>query len=131
MTAITTTPGGSLLRAVMRLDATVTGVNGIAYLALAGPLEDLLGLSSPLLRGVGAFLVAFAVFVAVAGTRVPLVVIGANIAWAAGSIVAAIAGWGSPETAGTVWIVLQAITVGAFAELGLFGLRRSRSEDDR
>jgi hypothetical protein len=127
MTAITTTPGGSLLRAVMRLDATVTGANGVAYLALAGPLEDLLGLSPALLRGVGAFLVAFAVFVAVAGTRVPLAVIAANVAWAAGSIVAAIAGWGSPETAGTVWIVLQAITVGAFAELGLLGLRRARA----
>jgi hypothetical protein len=67
------------------------------------------------------------VFAAVAGTRAPLVVIGANIAWAAGSIVAAIAGWGSPETVGTVWIVLQAITVGAFAELGLLGLRRARA----
>ena len=127
MVAIATTPGVSLLRAVMRLDAAVTGANGVAYLALAGPLEDLLGLSSPLLRGVGAFLVAFAVFVAVAGTRVPMVVIGANIAWAAGSVVAAIAGWGSPETVGTVWIVLQAITVGAFAELGLLGLRRARA----
>jgi hypothetical protein len=83
MTAITTTPGGSVLRAVMRLDATVTGANGVAYLALAGPLEDLLGLSPALLRGVGAFLVAFAVFVALAGTRVPLAVIVANVAWAA------------------------------------------------
>ncbi len=114
----------TLLRDVMRFDAVVTGANGVAYLALAGPLEDLLGLSSPLLRGVGAFLVAFAAFVALAGTRSPLVVIGGNIAWAAGSVVAAVAGWGSPETVGTVWIVLQAITVGAFAELGLIGLRR-------
>jgi hypothetical protein len=115
----------SLLRDVMRLDAVVTGVNGVAYLALAGPLEELLGLSSPLLRGVGAFLVVFAAFVALAGTRAPLVVIAGNIAWAAGSVVAAIAGWGTPETVGTVWIVLQAITVGAFAELGLMGLRRA------
>jgi len=127
MSAMTTslTARPSLLRDVMRLDAAVTGANGVAYLALAGPLEDLLGLSAPLLRGVGAFLVVFALFVAVLGTRVPLAVIGANIAWAAGSIVAAIAGWGSPETVGTVWIVLQAITVGAFAELGLLGLRRA------
>jgi hypothetical protein len=126
MTAIVRSPGTSLLQGVMRVDAAVTGANGVAYLALAGPLADLLGLSSPLLRGVGAFLVAFAVFVALAGTRVPLVVIGANVAWAAGSIVAAIAGWGSPETVGTVWIVLQAVTVGAFAELGLIGHNRSR-----
>jgi hypothetical protein len=124
MAIVPSMTGARLLRAVMRVDAVVTGANGVAYLALAGPLEDLLGLSSPLLRGVGAFLVAFAVFVALGGTRVPLVVIGANIAWAAGSIVAAVAGWGTPETVGTVWIVLQAITVGAFAELGLVALRR-------
>ena len=34
-----------------------------------------------------------------------------------GSLVFAIAGWGSPETAGTVWIVLQALVVAGFAEL--------------
>lgn len=37
----------TLLRDVMRLDAVVTGANGVAYLALAGPLSDLLGLSAP------------------------------------------------------------------------------------
>ena len=125
ITAVTSLSGRELLKAVMRVDAAVTGANGVAYLALAGPLEDLLGLSSPLLRGAGAFLVVFALLVALAGTRVPLLVIGANIAWAAGSVVAAVAGWGSPDTAGTVWIVLQAITVGAFAELGLLARRRS------
>jgi hypothetical protein len=122
ITAITSRP--TLLRDVMRFDAVVTGANGVAYLALAGPLEDLLGLSSPLLRGVGAFLVVFAAFVALAGTRAPMGVVAANVAWAAGSIVAAIAGWGTPEVVGTVWIVLQAITVGAFAELGLAGVKR-------
>jgi hypothetical protein len=125
LTSVVAMPGRELLKLVMRADAAVTGANGVAYLALAGPLEDLLGLSSPLLRGVGAFLVVFALFVALAGMRAPMLVIGANIAWAAGSIVAAVAGWGSPETVGTVWIVLQAITVGTFAELALLGLRRS------
>jgi hypothetical protein len=126
MTAITgLTSRPTLLRDVMRFDAVVTGANGITYLALAGPLEDILGLSSPLLRGVGAFLVVYAAFVALAGTRAPMLVIAANVAWAAGSIVAAIAGWGTPETVGTIWIVLQAITVGAFAELGLAGVKRA------
>jgi len=118
--------GAGLLRAVMRFDAVVTGANGIVYLALAGPLGDLFGLSTELLRGVGAFLVLFAAFVALAGMRVPLAVVAGNVAWAAGSIVAAIAGWGSPETVGTVWIVLQAVVGGLFAELGLLGVRRAR-----
>lgn len=54
----------------------MTGANGLAYLVLADPLEDLLGLSPP------------------------------------------------PTTVGTVWIVAQAVVVGAFAELQLVGLRR-------
>lgn len=46
-------------------------------------------------------------------------------AWAVGTAIAAIAGWGSPETVGTVWTVLQALAVAAFAELQVVGLRRS------
>jgi hypothetical protein len=44
-------------------------------------------------------------------------IVAVNAAWVLGSLVFAIAGWGSPETAGTVWIVLQAIVVAGFAEL--------------
>ena len=117
----------SLLRVALKLDAVVTGANGAAYLALAGPLSDLLGLEAPLLRAVGGFLLLFAVGVWFARGRAAVqAIIAANVAWAAGSIVAAIAGWGSPETIGTVWIVLQAVVVGAFAELQVMGLRRQR-----
>jgi hypothetical protein len=116
----------SLLRVALKLDAVVTGANGAAYLALAGPLEDLLGLDAALLRAVGAFLLVFAVAVWFARTRgAVLAIVAANVAWAAGSIVAAIAGWGSPETVGTVWIVLQAVVVAGFAELQLAGLKRT------
>jgi hypothetical protein len=117
-----------LLRMALGLDAVVTGINGAVYLAAAGPVGDLLGLEPTLLRGLGAFLLAFAAFVAVTATRpaqsAVLAIVAGNVIWAADSIVAAIAGWGSPSTAGTVWIVLQAIVVAAFAELQLIGLRR-------
>lgn len=119
-----------LLRAALKLDAVVTGANGAAYLAAAGPLGDLLGLSEALLRGTGAFLIAYAALVWVTGTRrtIPrapvLAIIAGNAAWAAGSVVAAIAGLGDPSTAGTVWMVLQAVVVAGFAELQLTGLRR-------
>ena len=121
----------SFLRGALKLDAVVSGANGAAYLVAAGPLEDLLGLDAGLLRGLGAFFVAYAAFVWITATRarVPrpavLAIIAGNTLWAAGSIVAAVAGWDSPTTAGTVWIVLQGLTVGAFAELQLIGLRRS------
>ena len=83
-----------------------------------------------LLRGTGAFLIAYAALVWVTGTRrtIPrapvLAIIAGNAAWAAGSVVAAIAGLGDPSTAGTVWMVLQAGVVAGFAELQLTGLRR-------
>jgi hypothetical protein len=119
-----------LLRVALKLDAVVTGANGAAYLVAAGPLGELLGLSETLLRATGAFLLAFAALVWLTGSRreIPrapvLAIVVANAVWAADSVVAAIAGWGTPTTAGTVWIVLQAIVVAAFAELQLTGLRR-------
>lgn len=130
--ATTAREHGSLLRLALTLDAAVTGANGLAYLVAAGPLGDLFGLDSGLLRGVGAFLVAFAVLVAAAArsaTPAPALVVSiivANACWSAMSVVAALAGWGSPDTVGTVWIVMQAVVVGAFAELQTTGLRRLR-----
>lgn len=127
-TIATTARGPRLLGLALRLDAAVTGANGAAYVALAGPLEDLLGLDAALLRGLGAGLVVFALAVwstAVRPSRpAVLAIVATNVLWAAGSVVAAVAGWGSPETVGTVWIVLQAVVVAGFAELQLTGLRR-------
>jgi hypothetical protein len=129
-TPIIATQRTPLLRVALKLDAIVTGANGAAYLIAAGPLGDLLGLSPALLRGTGAFLLAFAAAVWLTATRPSIprpavyAIVAANAVWAIDSVVAAIAGWGTPETAGTVWIVMQAIVVAGFAELQLTGLRR-------
>jgi hypothetical protein len=111
------------LRLILKLDAVVTGVNGIAYLALAGPLEDLLGVAPELTRPIGAFLVLFAAAVWFVATR-PVVprlaaaeIASANAVWALGSLAFAAAGVSSPTTVGTVWIILQALVVGGFAAL--------------
>jgi hypothetical protein len=121
MTELTLPAGRSLLKPALLLDAAVTGVNGVAYLAAAGPLEDLLGLPASWLRVAGVVLVAFAAFVALVSRKPSAGAVGAivavNVACAVASVVFAIAGWGSPETAGTVWIVLQALVVAGFAEL--------------
>src|SRR5215213_6205251 len=58
--ATTVAPRRSALRTALTLDAGVTAANGAAYLALAGPLHDLLGLSEGLLRSAGAFLLVYA-----------------------------------------------------------------------
>lgn len=122
--------GEDLLRLSLRLDAVVTGVNGIAYLALAVPLERLLGLDTRASLAIGAFLTAYGLAVAVVGRKSPVnrpaaaVVAIGNSAWVLASLAAVVTGALSLTTTGTVWAVLQAITVGAFAALQYLGLRR-------
>lgn len=126
MTTTTTSGVRDLLRTALLLDAGVTGVNGLAYLVAAGPLAGLLGHPAGTLRGVGAFLVAFALAVGYVGTRRPVpraaawTVVGANVAWVVASL--AVAG-AADTTAGTVWTVLQAIVVAGFAGLQTAALR--------
>ena len=121
----------TLLRTALQLDAGVTAVNGAVYLALAGPLHDLLGFSEALLRAAGAFLLVYAAGVALLAAAprparaAVLAVIAGNAVWALDSMVAAGAGWGDPTTAGAVWLVLQALVVAGFAALQLAGLRRA------
>ena len=111
------------LRLVLKVDAVVTGANGLAYVAAAGPLADLFGLSSDLLRAAGVFLLAFSACVWLVATRpaVPLgpvtAVIVANALWVAVSIQMAVADVSSPTAVGAVWIVMQALVVALFAWL--------------
>jgi len=111
------------LRTALKLDAIVTGANGAAYLVAAGPLEDLLGLSPALLRGIGAFLLLFsaAVWVVAAQPQVSstaaLAVIAVNVLWAVDSIAFLAAGLSDPTTLGAIWIVMQALVVAGFAGL--------------
>ncbi|MDR8412200.1 hypothetical protein MTP10_26115 [Nonomuraea sp. 3-1Str] len=136
MTAVTavtvTTDRAKFLRLALAADAAVTGVNGLAYLAAAGPLSGLLGPDAGLLRGIGAFLFVYAAAVgvlasrrtvSVAGTRAA---IGLNLAWTLASLVAAVEASGEFTTPGLVWTVLQALVVAVFAELQIMGLRRLR-----
>ena len=123
--------GDGLLRVALKLDALVTGANGVAYLALAGPLENLLGLEASFLRAAGAFLIVFAAFVwAVARQReisrsAALAVIAANLLWVVDSIALLASGWQDPTTAGSAWIAMQAVTVAGFATLQIAGRRRA------
>ena len=125
----TTAPARPLLRPALRLDAVVSGLNGLAYLTAAGPLAGLLGLPAGALRGVGAFLTVFAGAVWTVGARpaptAVRAVITANVAWAVGSLAVVLAGLGSPTTIGAAWLLLQAGVVAAFAAAQAIGLRRS------
>jgi hypothetical protein len=122
--------GAPLLRLALKLDAVVTGANGAAYLVAAGALDSVLGVPSSMLRGVGAFLIAFAAVVWVVGTRRTIrpaaagTIIAANAAWAVASVAVIGFDWFSPSVAGTVWIALQALVVGLFAVLQLEALAK-------
>lgn len=125
-------PRWDLLRTGLLLDAAVTGLNGIGYLAAAGVLAPVLGLPTGWLYPAGAFLLAYAVAVVALGTRsrIPRVgawlVVAVNAAWALDSLAVVALGWGSPGAIGAAWIVAQALVVGGFAVLQTVALRRSR-----
>lgn len=132
---LTGTGTDKFLRLALKLDAVVTAVNGLAYLAAASVLSDLFDISAARLRGVGAFLLLFGILVWVVGTRPAVsrgavgLVVAVNVIWVVESLVAAATGMGlgDPSTVARVWIVLQAMVVGLFAALQLMGLRRQQS----
>lgn len=132
MTHLTVTADPTrFLRLALASDAVVTGVNGLVYLAAAPLAADLLGPGATLLRGLGIFLLLYGAAVGfLAGRReigqaATQAVIGLNIAWTLGSVAAVVFGLLEFTTIGAVWAIAQALTVGAFAELQIMGLRKA------
>ncbi|QIX28300.1 hypothetical protein ncot_18170 [Nocardioides sp. JQ2195] len=116
----TTTAERSLISKLLLLDAGVSGLNGVAYLAGATLLDDLLGPSVLTLEILGAVLLVWAGALAWIGTRDPVptglareVVVG-NAAWVVGSVAVAF-GLLSLTGIGLVWCLVQAVVVAAFA----------------
>jgi len=128
---ITALPGDALARIALKLDAVVTGSNGVAYLAAASLLDGPLGMPAGFLRGVGAFLIAFAACVAYVATRPTLdrravaAVVALNVLWVIDSLALVAFGWYDATTGGSVWAALQAIVVAGFAALQAQALRRA------
>jgi hypothetical protein len=122
-----------LVRLALYLDALVTGVNGLAYVALAEPLHDLLGLSVAFQRWIGIFLIGYAIVVWATARPVRITpsavraIIAVNVLWAVASVAKLGLGGLGVTVLGGVWVVLQAVVVAAFAALQYAGLRQSRS----
>jgi len=130
-TATIPTADAGLLRFALRLDAVITAVNGVAYLALCWLLDGWLGVPAAFLAAVGAFLLAFAAFVGRLSSRpapgrvAVAAVIAANVLWALDSVLLlAVDGFG-PTLAGQVVVALQAAGVTGLAALQYVGLRRA------
>ncbi|MEU9332494.1 hypothetical protein AB0D49_04910 [Streptomyces sp. NPDC048290] len=130
-----TSEPNAVLRRFLALDAVVTGTNGVAYLAASGPLGRFLGVDSGLLLTLGAILTAYGVAVGVVAGRARPAALGVravvevNLAWTALSLIALVL-WLSPSTAGAVWTVLQALTVGGFAALQWAALRNRQASSE-
>ncbi|MGJ4898767.1 hypothetical protein ACQR2B_26105 [Bradyrhizobium oligotrophicum] len=121
----------ALLRRALLADAAFSGVAGLALTFGASPLAALLQLPDALLRETGLFLVVYASFVGWLGSRPvaprPLIVlvIAGNAAWTVGSIALLFSGLVAPNVLGEIFVAVQALGTGLFAELQYMGLRRS------
>lgn len=110
-------------------DSVISGVNGLAYLALAGPVADLLGGNAAAYRWVGVFMLAYATVVGLyarsaMSRRLGWAIVVGNAVWVIASIdVAAFAMLGL-DGPGRVWILVQAVVV---ADLALFQARALRA----
>jgi hypothetical protein len=121
------------LRRALLADAIFSGASALLLTLGAGELAPLLNLPEALLRETGLFLIAYAALVGWLGMRPtmpkPLVaiVIAGNAAWTIASIALLFSGAVTPNLLGELFVALQAIIVGALAELQFIGLRRSGS----
>jgi len=119
------------LRRAILADAIVSGAMALLLSFDAAMLAPLLNLPEALLREAGLFLIAYAALVGWLGTRPSMpkalvaIVIAGNAAWTIGSIALLFSGAVTPNLLGEAFIAMQAIAVGAFAELQYIGLRRS------
>ena len=121
----------TFLRRALLADSVFSGIAALGFTFGAGAFATMFDLPEALLRETGVFLIVYAALVgwlaarrAVPKPLVLLVVIG-NAAWTIGSIALLFSGAVSPNLAGELMIVAQAIATGVFAELQYVGLRRS------
>lgn len=128
MTAIR---ASSLLRRVLVVDAIVSGASGIAMIALAGTLANLLQLPVELVSEAGVVLLPFAAFVGFVASRseparlAVCSIIALNVLWVVDSIALLFTGWVSPNALGYGFVIAQAAMVLLLADLEYLGYRRS------
>ena len=119
------------LRRAILADAIFSGISAVVLTFGAGMLAPLLNLPEALLRETGLFLIAYAALVGWLGTRQAMpkalveIVIAGNAAWTLASIALLFSGAVTPNLLGEAFVAIQAIAVGALAELQYIGLRRS------
>jgi hypothetical protein len=119
------------LRRAIQADAIFSGMSALLLTFGDGALAPWLNLPEALLRETGLFLIAYAALVGWLGTRqsmpkpLVVIVIAGNAAWTLASIALLFSGAVTPNLLGEAFVAMQAIAVGALAELQYIGLRKS------
>ncbi|MCX6398669.1 MAG: hypothetical protein NTX33_01895 [Propionibacteriales bacterium] len=124
-TATSTTTG----RFWFAADSVVSGVNGLAYLALAGPIADLLGADAATYRWLGLFMLGYATVVGLyarssMSARAGWAIVLGNAVWVIASLEVAATGMFGLDGPGRAWAVAQALVV---ADLALMQARALRA----
>jgi hypothetical protein len=128
---MTSIRASSLLRRVLVVDAVSSGAMGLAMIAFAELLANLLQLPVELVSEAGIVLLPFAAFVGfVASRREPAriavwVIIAMNVVWVVDSIVLLFTGWVAPSALGYAFVIAQAAVVLVLADFEYMGLKRS------
>ena len=136
MTA-TTTPrlkssNDSFLRFALRLDATCSGLMGLAGIPLAGWIAEISGTPIAFEYSVSAFFIAFAVGVFVLAARpsvrqAGIVITVGNVIYAVAALVMVLAGVFPLTTTGVVLTLATGVYTLVMAELQYQGVRRIKA----
>lgn len=121
----------SFLKLALVADAVASGAAALLLAAGAGALGGLLALPEPLMRYAGLFLLPYAAVLGWVGLRPEIPrngvrsIVAANIAWSVGSMALLASGAVSPSLLGSLFVIVQAAVVAAFAILQVMGLSRA------
>ena len=128
-TAPVTTAKDSFLRFALRLDAVLTGVMGVAGLAIAPWLAEVSGTTSAVEHSMSAFFVAYGVVVfglsRLASVRgAGIAVTCANVAYAVAAVAVVLADVWPLTTVGVVLTLGSGVYTLVMADLQYLGLRK-------
>jgi hypothetical protein len=128
---MTSIRASSLLRRVLIVDAVSSGAMGVAMIAFAELLANLLQLPVELVSEAGIVLLPFAAFVGFVASRpepariAVWAIIALNAVWVVDSLGLLFTGWVAPNALGLAFVIAQAAVVLVLADFQYMGLKRS------
>jgi hypothetical protein len=119
-----------LLRRALLADVAISGAFGVLLIVAAGPLSGLLEIPVSVLRWAGIILMPYVALVDYVGTRPNIsstgawLVVDLNVVWVIASVLLLVVGYISPNALGSIFVIAQALVVGALGAFQFAGLRQ-------